>query len=152
MSQMIIGLASDHAGFHMKELVSKFLTKEGFTVKDFGAHSAEDVDYPDFAHMLAFAIDKQECTIGFVFCGSGNGVNMAVNKHPHVRSALCWNEEISQLARQHNDANVCAIPARFISANEVLKIVKIFIATKFEGGRHERRVKKIQLPDLTKRQ
>ena len=144
-----IGLACDHAGFHMKELVLKQLTKEGVNVKDFGAHSADDVDYPDFAHMLAYAMEKDEYNLGFVFCGSGNGVNMVMNKHTNIRSALCWNAEIAQLARAHNDANVCAIPARFISANETLKIVKAFLTTEFEGGRHERRVLKIQIPDLT---
>jgi len=144
-----IGLACDHAGFHMKELVLKQLTKDGVNVKDFGAHSADDVDYPDFAHMLAYAMEKDEYNLGFVFCGSGNGVNMVMNKHTNIRSALCWNAEIAQLARAHNDANVCAIPARFISANETLKIVKAFLTTEFEGGRHERRVLKIQIPDLT---
>jgi len=143
-----IGLACDHAGFHMKELVLKQLTKEGLNVKDFGAHSADDVDYPDFAHMLAYAMDREEYNLGFVFCGSGNGVNMVMNKHKNVRSALCWNEEIAHLARAHNDANVCAIPARFISANETLKIVKAFLSTEFEGGRHQRRVDKIQIPNL----
>jgi len=143
-----IGLACDHAGFHMKELVLKQLMKEGLNVKDFGAHSADDVDYPDFAHMLAFAMDREEYNLGFVFCGSGNGVNMVMNKHKNVRSALCWNAEIAHLARAHNDANVCAIPARFISANEILKIVKAFLTTEFEGGRHQRRVDKIQIPNL----
>lgn len=149
MDKNRIGLACDHAGFHMKELVLKQLTKEGVNVKDFGAHSADDVDYPDFAHMLAYAMDREEYNLGFVFCGSGNGVNMVMNKHKNVRSALCWNAEIAGLARAHNDANVCAIPARFISANETLKIVKAFLSTEFEGGRHQRRVEKIQIPNLS---
>ena len=152
MKKPKIGLAADHAGFHMKELVLRTLSKEGYDVKDFGAHSFEDVDYPDFAHLLGYAIDKDEYDLGFVFCGSGNGVNMAVNKHQNVRSALCWQAEIAEMARMHNNANVCAIPARYISANEVLKIVKAFLAAKFEGGRHERRVNKIPLPDFSKKQ
>lgn len=151
MKKTKIGLAADHAGFHMKELVFKYLTKEGYEVKDFGTHSSEDVDYPDFAHLLGTAIEKGDCELGFVFCGSGNGVNMAINKHQNIRSGLCWSEEIALLVKAHNNANVCAIPSRFISANEVLKIVKIFLSTEFEGGRHARRVSKIPLPDITKK-
>ena len=143
MERPKIAVAADHAGFYMKELVFKYLIKEGYDVKDFGAYSDDAVDYPDFAHALAFAVDNQQYDCGFLFCGSGNGVNMAANKHKHVRSALCWETEIAGLARAHNNANVCAIPARFISANETLSIVTAFLNTQFEGGRHEQRVAKI---------
>lgn len=148
MSKPKIALAADHAGFHMKELVKKYLTKEGYMVKDFGAHSDEDVDYPDFAHLLGYAIEKGDYQFGFVFCGSGNGVNITINKHQNVRSGLCWSVEIAELVRAHNDANVCAIPARFVTSNEVLKIVKAYLKTEFEGGRHARRVNKIPIPNL----
>ena len=147
MEKPRIAFAADHAGYHMKELIYKYLLKEGFDVKDFGTYSDEDVDYPDFVHLVGDAIDSNEYDLGFVFCGSGNGVNMTVNKHQNVRSALCWDTEISQLAKAHNNANVCAIPARFISANKAIKIVKAFLETPFEGGRHERRVNKISLPN-----
>jgi ribose 5-phosphate isomerase B len=152
MKKHKIGLAADHAGFYMKELVLKMLTKDGHDVKDFGAHSADDVDYPDYAHLLGYAIEKGEYELGFVFCGSGNGINMTINKHQYIRSGLCWTPEIATFARAHNNANVCAIPARFISANEVMAVVKAFLAAEFEGGRHERRVNKIPLPDFTKKQ
>lgn len=147
MEKLKIALAADHAGFHMKELVIKQLIKEGYVIKDFGAHSSEDVDYADFAHILAYAIEKGEYDFGFVFCGTGNGVNITVNKHQNCRSALCWNAEIAELVRAHNDANVCAIPARFVTANDVLKIVKAYLNTPFEGGRHAKRISKIPLPD-----
>jgi len=148
MKKPIIALAADHAGFHMKDIISHFLVKEGYEVKDFGTHSYTDVDYPDFAHQLGYAIDSHEYELGFVFCGSANGVNMTVNKHANVRSALCWTAEIAELAKAHNNANVCAIPARFISANEAIKIAKAFLNTDFEGGRHERRTNKISIPCL----
>lgn len=147
MNKPKIAVAADHAGYHMKELIVKYLSKEGYEVKDFGTHSDEDVDYPDFAHLLGYAIDNKEYDLGFVFCGSGNGVNMTVNKHQNVRSGLCWNTEIAKLVKAHNNANVCAIPARFVTANEVIKIVKVYLETPFEGGRHERRVNKIPLSE-----
>ena len=143
MKKPTIIVAADHAGFHMKELIRKQLIKEGYSVTDKGTHSDDDVDYPDYAHKLASAIEKNEFKLGFVFCGSGNGVNMTVNKHQNVRSGLCWNEEIAVLVRAHNNANVCAIPARFVTANTVIKIVNAFLNTDFEGGRHARRVDKI---------
>lgn len=149
MKKPSIAVAADHAGFHMKELVLKFLSNEGYVVKDFGAHSADAVDYPDFAHLLAFAIENGEYDLGFVFCGSGNGINMTVNKHQNIRSGLCWTEEIAILTKAHNNANVCAIPSRFITANEALKIATAFVKTEFEGGRHERRVNKIPLTSST---
>lgn len=145
MKKSTIAVAADHAGYHMKELILKYLKKEGYSVHDFGTYSDNDVDYPDFAHKLGHAIHSKEYDCGFVFCGSGNGVNMTVNKHQNVRSGLCWNVEIAQLVKAHNNANVCAIPARFVTANDVLAIVKTFLSTKFEGGRHARRVDKIAI-------
>lgn len=139
----IIPIACDHAGFELKEKVKKHLEKNGYTVKDFGTFSTDSVDYPDYAHLLGSSINKKEYLRGIVICGSGNGVQMTVNKYPGVRCALCWNNEIAQLARQHNDANVIALPARFIDHNEALTLVDTFLNTPFEGGRHQRRVEKI---------
>jgi len=138
-----IGIACDHAGYDMKQKVKQHLEAAGYEVKDFGADSTESVDYPDFAHPLAEAVEKGEMDMGFTLCGSGNGISMAANKHRGVRSALCWNREISSLARQHNDANVCSLPARFVTEEEAMQIVDAFVKTDFEGGRHERRVNKI---------
>lgn len=143
MENRIIALASDHAGFDKKEVTRKYLEGKGITYKDFGCFSAEPVDYPEFAHLIGDAIDKGEYTIGFTFCGSGQGISIAVNKHQHVRSAVCWNEEIARLARQHNDANICSIPGRFVTEEETITIVEAFLSAEFEGGRHLRRVQKI---------
>lgn len=140
-----IAVASDHAGFRIKEKVKDFLIVSGFEVKDFGCFSEESVDYPDFAHPLSKAVDSGAYDIGITVCGSGNGINMTANKHPGIRSALCWNEEISRLARAHNNANICALPGRFISESEAELIVRIFIETPFEGGRHQRRIDRIPL-------
>lgn len=141
----LIGLASDHAGYDLKLFIKDYLFKNGFDLKDFGNDSAEKSDYSDFAHLIGYAIDNKEINRGIVFCGSGNGINMTVNKHPGVRSALCWNEEIARLARHHNDANVCSLPARFISKEMALKIVEIFLKENFDGGRHLIRIEKIPL-------
>lgn len=138
-----IALACDHAGYLLKEEVKKHLASNGYDTKDFGTFSEESVDYPDFAHQLGSAINKGEFKRGIVICGSGNGVQMTVNKYPNVRCALCWNEEIASLARQHNDANVISLPARFIPVSTALRIVDIYLNTPFEGGRHQRRVDKI---------
>lgn len=137
-----IGIASDHAGFFLKTKIFEYLKSSGYEVRDFGSSSDEPVDYPDFAHLLANAVSKGECGLGISICATGNGVNMTANKHKGIRSALCWNEEISKLARAHNDANICALPGRFISEPEAILIVKTFLETDFEGGRHERRIKK----------
>lgn len=145
MDKKKIAIASDHAGYRMKEIIVKFLVAEKHEVKDFGCFSDESCDYPDFGHALARSIEKGECLTGISLCGSGNGINMTVNKHQKLRSALCWNEEISRLARAHNDANVCALPARFISEAEALVIVRAFLETEFEGGRHIVRIDKIPL-------
>ncbi len=139
----IIPIASDHAGYELKNIVVKYLQSRDFEVKDFGTFSSESVDYPDFAHKVGSAINRGEYTRGIVICGSGNGVQMTVNKYPNVRCALCWNEEIASLARQHNDANIISLPARFIDENTALRLVDIFLNTPFEGGRHQRRVEKI---------
>jgi ribose 5-phosphate isomerase B len=145
MEERIIALASDHAGFDKKEVTIKYLESQGIGYKDFGCYSAESVDYPEFAHLIGNAIDKGEFKIGFTFCGSGQGISIAVNKHQQVRSAVCWNEEIARLARQHNDANICSIPGRFVNDEETIAIVKAFLSSEFEGGRHSRRVQKIPL-------
>ena len=137
-------IAADHAGYETKEFIKQALEKEGYTLHDYGTFSSESMDYPDVVHPLAQAINKGEEGQGIVICGSGNGVNMVANKYPNVRSALCWQEELAALARQHNNANVVAIPARFISKDLALKIVKTFLSSSFEGGRHERRVAKIK--------
>jgi len=140
-----IAIVSDHAGYFLKEKILSFLISEKHDVKDLGASSEEPVDYPDFGHLLANVISAGEYELGISICGTGNGINMVVNKHPGIRSALCWNEEISRLARAHNDANICALPGRFISESEAYLIVKTFIDTDFEGGRHQRRIDKISL-------
>lgn len=142
----IIGLASDHAGYDLKCCIKKLLEKRGFIIKDYGCDSSVSCDYPDYAHNLGFAIENKDIERGFVFCGSGNGINMTVNKHQGVRSALCWNTEIAKLARNHNDANVCSLPSRFITESEAKEIVDVFLNEGFEGGRHLIRVKKIPLP------
>tara|TARA_B100000768_G_scaffold97826_1_gene91232 strand:+ start:127 stop:567 length:441 start_codon:yes stop_codon:yes gene_type:complete len=138
-----IGIACDHAGFEYKEEVVKYLTNKGLEVQDFGCYSDKSVDYPDLAHQLSKKINDGDLELGIQFCGSGNGINMSANKHQGVRSALCWQEDIAQLARLHNNANICTMPARFISLEKALKIIDIFLATEFEGGRHQRRVDKI---------
>lgn len=140
-----IAFACDHAGYKMKEFLVAKLKENNYEVKDFGTYSEESVDYPDFAHPMAEALENNEFDIGISICGSGNGISMTVNKHQKIRAALCWNEEISKFARLHNDANICSLPARFISKKQALKIVHIFLNTDFEGGRHIQRIKKIPL-------
>jgi ribose 5-phosphate isomerase B len=143
-----VAIASDHAGFFIKEKIVGYLKKEGIEVKDFGSFSEESVDYPDYGHQLASSIEKREYDMGISVCGSGNGISMTINKHQGLRSALCWNEEISRLARAHNNANVCSIPGRFVSEAEAVLIVKTFLSTEFEGGRHKTRVDKIPLKSI----
>lgn len=138
-----VGVASDHAGYEMKEFIKKYLIEKGIVVTDFGTYSCESVDYPDYAHPLALAVESGECYPGFAFCGSGNGINMTLNKHQGIRAALCWIEEIGRLARMHNDANICVMPGRFIETSCAAKIADIFLNTEFEGGRHQGRIDKI---------
>lgn len=138
-----IVIASDHAGYELKQLIIKELKHLNFEVDDKGCFSTNSVDYPDFAHKAAYDVDKGIVKRGIVICGSGNGVNMTANKHKNVRSALCWNEEIARLARLHNDANIMALPARFITIDEAIKCLHVFLNTSFEGGRHINRINKI---------
>ena len=144
MKEKKIVIASDHAGFFIKEKIIKYLVKEQYEVKDIGCFSAESpVDYPDYGHQLALVVASGECDFGIAICGTGNGINMAANKHHGIRGALCWNEEMSRLARAHNNANVCALPGRFISESEATLIVRTFLNTPFDEGRHIPRVEKI---------
>lgn len=146
LENLKIGLACDHAGYELKEEVKIFLKNAGCVgVVDFGCHSSESVDYPDFAHKLGAAIERKECDFGVAICGSGNGISMTLNKHRGVRAALCWEADLAALARQHNDANVLSLPARFVSSATALKLVETFFSAEFEGGRHEKRVNKINL-------
>jgi len=140
-----IAIVSDHAGYYLKEKILKYLIKEKYDIKDLGCSSEDTVDYPDYGHPLANAVSAGDYELGISICGTGNGINMVVNKHPGIRGALCWNEEISKLARAHNDANICALPGRFISESEAYLIVKAFLNTSFEGGRHKPRIDKIAL-------
>lgn len=140
---MNIAIGSDHAGYQLKDKIVKHLEDKGIKMTDFGTHGDASVDYPDFGHPVANDVTSGKADLGIVICGSGNGINMSVNKHQEIRSALCWNEELASLARQHNNANVLALPARFISEDLAIKIVDAFLAAEFEGGRHERRVNKI---------
>jgi ribose 5-phosphate isomerase B len=139
----IIPIGADHAGFELKEVIVAHLAEKGWDVKDFGCWSTDSIDYPDFAHPVANLVESESDMKGILICGSGNGINMTANKHQGIRSALCWNTEIAELARLHNDANVLALPARFLTTEEALSIVDIFLTTDFEGGRHELRVNKI---------
>lgn len=139
---MKIIIGSDHAGFSMKEDLKAWLSTQGHTCDDKGCHSAESVDYPDYAHLVAQTVESED-SLGILLCGSANGVCITANKHAGIRAALCWTKEISSLARQHNDANIVCIPARFISLEEAQEIVIAFITTAFEGGRHQNRVNKI---------
>ncbi len=140
---MKLAIGADHAGFQLKSEIINYLKINGHEVEDFGPYSEESVDYPDYAHPVASGVENGDFDLGVVICGSGNGINMTVNKHQGVRSALCWLPELAALARQHNNANVLALPARFISEKTALDCVKSFLESSFEGGRHERRVNKI---------
>lgn len=142
---MKVAIGSDHAGFLLKEKLKKYLQEKGFKVIDFGAYSEERADYPDFAHPVAKSVETKEVDFGLIMCGTGNGINMAANKHAGIRAALCWNPEIAALARQHNDANILSLPARCITELEALKCVDAFFNTPFEGGRHTERVNKISI-------
>ena len=140
-----IGIASDHAGYDLKETIKKYLEEQGVIATDFGTNSTDSCDYPDFAHPHANAVEQGACEFGIAICGSANGITMTVNKHQGCRAAICWEPELAALARQHNNANVLSLPARFISEEKALEILKTFFANDFEGGRHERRVEKIAI-------
>ncbi len=143
----VIPMACDHAGFELKEFLKSKFIERGFEVKDFGTYSSESCDYPDMIHPLAKAINEGEFEFGVIMCGSANGVSMTANKYPFVRCALCWKEEIARLAKQHNNANIIALPARFISQDEALNIFDAWFSTDFEGGRHQKRVDKIAIKE-----
>ena len=138
-----VALGSDHAGYDYKEDLISFLEAKGIPYKDFGTHSNDSVDYPDFAHPVANAVENGEAAFGILLCGSANGVAITANKHQGIRAAICWGEEIAQKAREHNNANIICIPARFVREGDAEKMVEIFMKTNFEGGRHEVRVQKI---------
>lgn len=138
-----IAIGSDHAGFKYKEQLKQYLTQKGMTVVDKGTFSEESTDYPDYAHPVATMVEEGAAAAGILICGSGNGVCMTANKHQGIRAALCWNEELAMLARQHNNANIICMPERFVDYATAQKMADLFLSTPFEGGRHERRVEKI---------
>jgi len=138
-----LALASDHGGYWMKDFIAFKLRESGYKVKDFGTNSGESVDYPDFIHPMAYAVNKGEIERGIIMCGSGNGAQMTANKYPHIRAGLCWNTEQTKLIRMHNNANILSLPGRFVTFDEAWKMVEVFLNTKFEGGRHTQRVEKI---------
>jgi ribose 5-phosphate isomerase B len=140
-----ISIGSDHAGFELKKQIIDYLKNKLFIVIDKGCFSEERADYPDFAHHTAESVITKESEFGILMCGSGNGINMTANKHKGIRAALCWTSEIAAMARQHNDANVLVLPARYITISEALKCVDVFLSEKFEGGRHQERIEKIDL-------
>lgn len=140
---MNIIIAGDHAGFHLKAFLIKYLQESGHRIEDAGPFTEDSVDYPDFAHKVANSVESGTHTVGILICGSGNGISMAANKHAGIRCALCWKPEIAALARQHNNANIIALPARFIDEETAKACVDIFLKTTFEGGRHQKRVDKI---------
>ena len=133
----------DHAGFQLKEVLLAYLEKKKVETQDFGCYTKDSIDYPDFAHPVAIAAAKNPAAVGVLICGSGNGINMTANKHSGIRSALCWKKEIAVLARQHNNANILALPARFLTNEEGIEILTAFLETRFEGGRHQNRIDKI---------
>jgi ribose 5-phosphate isomerase B len=138
-----LAIGSDHAGFHYKEQLKTWLTQHGWQVDDKGTHSTDSTDYPDYAHPVAQMVEDGKAAAGILICGSGNGVCMTANKHQGIRAALCWNEELAALSRQHNNANVICMPERFVPYETAQKMAELFLTTAFEGGRHERRVEKI---------
>lgn len=140
---MIIPIGCDHAGFALKEKIKAYLIQKGYEVKDFGTYSEDSIDYPDYAHPVAELVENTPGMLGLLLCGSGNGINMTANKHQGIRSALCWMPEIAKLAREHNDANIMALPARYLEESMALEMVDVFLNTAFEGGRHQNRVNKI---------
>ena len=140
-----LAIASDHAGYRMKLSIIKYLEGKGYEVKDFGTDSTDAVNYPDFGHPLAEAVESGRFDLGISLCGSGNGINMVTNKHQGIRGALCWNKEISTMARLHNDANICSLPARYLDLETAREIVDAFLETDYEGGRHNIRISHIPI-------
>ena len=138
-----VAIGCDHAGFEYKEAAKKWLGEKGYAVKDLGAYSLASVDYPDFAHAVAASVESGETSFGILFCGSANGVAITANKHQHIRAGLSWQNDVAKLIRQHNDANIICIPARFVALSLALEMIENFISTEFEGGRHANRVNKI---------
>lgn len=145
MESKKLAIGSDHAGFDCKEELKVWLGAQGIEILDFGTYSSDSVDYADFVHPVATCVERHEVDLGIIICGSGNGVAITANKHQGIRAALCWNVEIASLARAHNNANILAIPARFVSIQEAQDITKVFLETAFEGGRHEQRIRKIPI-------
>jgi len=145
MEKEMIGIASDHAGFGLKQYVKTYLEKHHIKYKDYGCCNEESCDYPDFAHALAKGIEDGTCVKGIAICGSGEGISMALNKHQQIRAALCWIPEIAKMSRMHNDANVLVMPGRYVSEEEAALIMDSFFQTEFEGGRHVRRIEKIPI-------
>ena len=144
---MKIAIGNDHAGVEVKKNIEKLLSEKGYTVINKGYDGKESVDYPDFIHPVSKDVKERKADIGIIVCGSGNGAAMTANKHKGIRAAICWSEKIASLARQHNNANIISIPSRFLSSDKILNIVDVFIKGEFEGGRHERRIKKIDEND-----
>ena len=140
---MKLAIGGDHAGFDYKQKIFHNLKQQGFEIEDFGTHNPDSVDYPDFAHPVASFVEANPDSLGILVCGSGNGVAMAANKHSGIRAAVCWNEELAKLARQHNNANILCIPARFVSPQMAASMISTFLSEQFEGGRHANRVHKI---------
>lgn len=140
---MTVAIGSDHAGFELKQELIAYLQDKKFTVIDKGCYSADRADYADYGHAVANAVTGKEAELGVLLCGSGNGINMTANKHKGIRAALCWNAEIAALARQHNNANILTLPARYISREEAFKCIDVFFSEQFEGGRHQQRIEKI---------
>lgn len=144
-----VAFASDHAGYELKLKIEDYMKSKGYEIKDYGTYSEESCDYPDYAHPAAEAIERGDSDFGIAMCGSGNGIQMTLNKHQQIRAALCWLPEIAELAKRHNNANVLVLPARFISYEEATKIVDAYLDAKFEGGRHQRRIDKIPVKGCT---
>jgi ribose 5-phosphate isomerase B len=142
-ASITLAMCSDHAGYELKNKIKEHLQAKGYTVRDFGTDSEASCDYPDYAHPCAKAIESGECQAGIAMCGTGNGIAMTLNKHQGIRAALCWAKDLARLAREHNDANILVLPARFIDPEVALEVVDTYLSTAFEGGRHERRVAKI---------
>lgn len=138
-----IAIGSDHAGYELKEIIKESLINRGLNVNDFGPFSEDRADYPDYAHPVSNEVESNKADFGVLICGSGNGINMTANKHQGIRSALCWQKDIAEMARLHNDANIIALPARFMSKKDAMDCVDTFLSTEFEGGRHQQRINKI---------